>query len=125
MKSQVKLLILPGSPYMRKHVDILAELLEKRVGKQGAIAKALGYKSASAVGMMLRGERGMSLKLLQEMCELAGITIVYLASISDDLTVAKRKESVEAAAIMDDATPEELAVLMPLLRAYRKSKTDS
>jgi len=59
------------------------------------------------------------------MCELAGITIVYLASISDDLKVAKRKESVEAAAIMDDATPEELAVLMPLRRAYRKSKTDS
>lgn len=109
---------------MRKHLDILSSLLEERGLTQGKVAKLLGYKSASAVGMMLRGERGMNRETLEQMCELAGISIVSLAAMSDDLKVTKRAEAVEAASIVDELSQEQLAALMPLLRSYRKSKID-
>lgn len=110
---------------MRPHLRILARLLKDKGLRQADIAKALGYDSPSAVGMMLRGERGMDRGALERMCELAGITIVALAAISDDLHLAKRPEAVETAAIVDDMTDAELAALMPLIRTYRKSKADS
>ena len=105
---------------MRKHLDILSALLDERGLTQGEVAKRLGYKSASAVGMMLRGERGMSRDVLERMCELAGISLVSLAAQSDDLKVTKRAEALEAAKIIDELTEEQLAALMPLLRSYRK-----
>ena len=110
---------------MRQHLTILAHMLKDKGLRQEDIALALGYKSPSAVGMMLRGERGMDRGVLERMCKLAGTTIVALSAISDDLHLAKRAESIESAAIIDDMTPEELAAVMPLLRSYRKSKTDS
>jgi transcriptional regulator with XRE-family HTH domain len=109
---------------MRSHLSILAQLLKEQGLTQTQVAARLGYKSGSAVGMMLRGERGMGREELEKMCELAGITVAILAAQSDDLVLTKRPEAVEAATIIDDASPEELAALMPLLRAYRKSKSD-
>lgn len=110
---------------MRQHLHILARLLKDKGLRQADIATALGYNSPSAVGMMLRGERGMDRGTLEKMCELAGITVVALAAMSDDLHLAKRAEAVESAAIIDEMTPEELAAVMPLLRAYRKQRNDS
>lgn len=110
---------------MRPHLPILAALLKAKGLKQKDVAKALGYKSASGIGMMLRGERGMERGVLEGMCELAGITIATLAAMSDDLVLTKRPEAVEAAVIVDELTPEQLAVLMPLLRSHRKPGTDS
>lgn len=112
----------PWSHLMRKHLPILASLLKAAGYKQSDVATILGYKSGSAVGMMLRGERPMGRGDLEKMCELAGITVISLASVSDDLHLAKRPESVEGAAILDECTPEELAAAMALLRAYRKNK---
>lgn len=109
---------------MRPHLPILAALLKAKGLRQADVAKALGYDSPSAVGMMLRGERGMDRGVLERMCELAGITVVALAAMSDDLVLTKRPEAVEAAVIVDGLTPEELAVLMPLLRSHRKPETD-
>lgn len=105
---------------MRKHLDILSALLDERGLTQGEVAKQLGYKSASAVGMMLRGERGMAREVLEKMCDLVGISLVSLAAMSDDLKVTKRSEAVEAAEIIDNLSEEQLAALMPLLRSYRK-----
>lgn len=109
---------------MRGHLAILASLLKGKGLRQGDIAKLTGYDSASAIGMMLRGERAMSRETLEALCELAGITVVSLAAMAGDLRVAKHQEAVEGAAILDEMTPEERAAVMPLLRAYRKSKTD-
>lgn len=109
---------------MRPHLPILSRLLKDKGLRQADIAKALGYSSPSAVGMMLRGERGMDRGTLEKMCELAGITIVALAAMSDDLHLAKRAEAVESAAIIDAMTPEELAAVMPLIRSYRKNQSD-
>ena len=60
---------------------------------------------------------------LKRMCELAGVTLVELAGLSDDLKITKRAESAEAAAILDNMTEIELAAIMPLLRSYRKSQS--
>ena len=108
------------SPPMRRHLPILARLLKDKGLRQADIAKALGYASPSAVGMMLRGERGMERGTLEAMCELAGITIVALAAMSDDLHLAKRPEAVEAAALIDGLDDEQAAAVMALLRTYRK-----
>lgn len=110
---------------MRGHLAILASLLKDKGLTQGDVARLTGYASASAIGMMLRGERAMSRETLEAMCELAGITVVTLAAMAGDLKVAKRQEAVEAAAILDEMSEEELAAVMPLLRAYRKHKSDS
>ena len=109
---------------MRSHLAILKTMLKERKLTQHDVAKALGYKSASAVGMMLRGERPMARVVLDKTCELAGITLVALAAISDDLHIAQNLEAVEAAAILDDMTPADRAAIMPLLRSYRKPKVD-
>lgn len=109
---------------MRSHLLILSQLLKAQGLRQSDVAKALGYQSASAVGMMLRGERTMGREELEKMCTLAGITVVALAAESNDLHLAKRPEAIEGAAILDEITPEELAAAMALLRAYRAKQTD-
>jgi transcriptional regulator with XRE-family HTH domain len=109
---------------MRSHLSILAGLLRSRGVKQEDVAKALGYNSQSMVSMMLRGERPVGRVELERMCEMAGITIVGLAAMSDDLVLAKRPEAVEGAAILDEIPPAELAAAMALLRAYRSKGSD-
>ena len=109
---------------MRSHLTILSGLLRKKGVKQSEVAAALGYTSQSMISMMLRGERPVGRAELERMCELAGITVVALAEVSDDLHLAKRAESIEAAAILDEIDPAEVAAAMALLRAYRNRKTD-
>jgi transcriptional regulator with XRE-family HTH domain len=109
---------------MRSHLAILKTLLREKGLTQKDVAIALGYQSPSAVGMMLRGERAMAREVLEKACDLAGITLVALADMSNDLHLTQHAEAVEAAAILDDMTPEERAAVMPLLRSYRKHKGD-
>lgn len=109
---------------MRKHLPILASLLKAKGLRQSDVAVALGYDSASAVGMMLRGQRRMGREELERMCALAGITVVALAAASDDLHLANRPEAVEGAAILDEISAEELAAAMAILRAFRARKVD-
>lgn len=90
-----------------------------------AIAKMMGWDSPGTVGHKLRGRNKWGPGELERMCEIAGMTLVMLAEQSDDLHLAKRRESVEAAAILDEISPEEVAAAMALLRAYRAKKSDS
>lgn len=125
-KIDVNAILRNGTPsqLMRSHLLILSQLLKAQGLRQSDVAKALGYQSASAVGMMLRGERTMGREELEKMCTLAGITVVALAAASNDLHLAKRPEAIEGAAILDEITPEELAAAMALLRAYRAARSD-
>lgn len=109
---------------MKEHLDILAKLLATAGLRQSDIAEQLGYKSASAIGMMLRGERQLTRSDLERMCELAGTTIVGLAELSDDLILTKRREAVEGAAILDMLPEQELYAVMAVLRAFRSKDTD-
>lgn len=109
---------------MRSHLAILKQMLKSKGFTQKDIAVRLGYESASAVGMMLRGERSMGRVELEKMCVLAGTTIVGLSALSDDLHVMKSDDAAEGAAILDEMTPQELAAILPLLRSYRKPRPD-
>jgi transcriptional regulator with XRE-family HTH domain len=107
---------------VRQHLQILRNLLDEKGVKQKDIAKRLGLASPSAAGMKLRGERGMTREELRIMCEMAGITIVALAELSDDLHLAEYAESVEAASIVDELLPEDRAQAMLYLRHLRSAK---
>lgn len=109
---------------MRSHLSILSALLREAKVTQLEVAKALGYESQGAISMMLSGQRPMGRQELEKICEMAGITVVALAAISDDLVLTKRPESVEAAAILDRIPPEEVAAAMALLRAYQAKLSD-
>ena len=109
----------PESRPVRSHLSILKDLLAARKVKQIEVAKALGYNSQSQVSMMLKGKRPVGRAELEKMCEMAGITLVALAEMSDDLKLTQRAEAIEAASIIDEVAAEELPALMQLLRAYR------
>ena len=109
---------------MRAHLPILASLLRGKGVSQAAVAKALGYKSQAMVSMMLRGERPVGRAELERMCELAGVTIVALAEMSDDLLLTKRQEALEGAVILDELPIDQLVAVMGLLRSYRPPGID-
>lgn len=105
---------------MRAYRVILAQKLKDAGHRQSDVAKALGYSSPSAIGMMLRGERQIGRQELEKMCELAGITIIELAGLSNDLKITKTEEALEGAEILDGLPPAELAAAMAMLRALRR-----
>lgn len=107
---------------MRSHRAILAAALKAKGLSHAAIAKAMGWDSPGTAGHKLRGRNKWGPGELERMCELAGLTIVMLAEQSDDLVLTKRREAVEAAAIVDEMTDSELVLFMANIRAYRKSK---
>lgn len=107
---------------MRQHLVILKDLLEAKGVGQKALAAALGLDSPSAAGMKLRGERGMTREELRIMCEKAGITILHLASISDDLVLTKYPETLEGASILDDLPAEDRDQAMFYLRHLASTK---
>lgn len=113
----------PSQP-VRSHREILAAALKAKGISHAAIAKAMGWDSPGTAGHKLRGRNKWGPGELEKMCELAGMTVVMLAEQSNDLHLAKRPEAIEAAAIMDEIGPEEVAAAMALLRAYRARKTD-
>lgn len=104
---------------MRAYRSILAQKLKEAGYRQSDVAKALGYNSPSAIGMMLRGSRSIGREELLKMCELAGISLVELAGLSDDLKITKTTEALEGAEILDSLPPDQLAAAIAMLRALR------
>jgi predicted transcriptional regulator len=109
---------------MRPHLDILADLLKDAGVSQQQAAEWIGHRSGSAVGMMLRGERGMSRLDLERLCELAGVTIAQLAAQSNDLVLTKHPEAVQAAALVDELPAEARKAMLILIRSYQVKPTD-
>ena len=120
-------LISPVSPRMsrlvRNHRAILAAALKAKGLSHADIAKVMGWDSPGTVGHKLRGRNKWGPGELERMCELAGMTVVMLAEQSDDLHLARRPEAIEAAAIVDEIDPAEVAAAMALLRAYRAKRS--
>lgn len=107
------------SPVLRQHKVILARLLKEAGYSHAAAAKAIGFSSGSAVGMMLRGERGMGMEDLRKLCELAGVSVVTLASMSDDLVLTTSPETAELARELDGMTPEQRAAVRQMIAAIK------
>ena len=109
---------------MRQHLQILARLLKDADISQQSAAERIGHKSGSTVGMMLRGERGMSRNDLESLCALVGITVVDLAAMSDDLIVTKHPESARLAALVDKLPAKIRLALLQSAEAYENPNSD-
>lgn len=107
------------SPPLRQHKVILARLLKEAGYSHASAAKAIGYSSGSAVGMMLRGERGLGMEDLKKLCDLAGVSVVTLASMSDDLMLTTSPETAEIARELDGMTPEQRAAVRQMIAAIK------
>lgn len=109
---------------MRSHRAILSDALKAQGLTHKKVAAMMGYKSAATVGHKLSGRNDWSSGELARMAELAGLSLVILAEQSDDLHVARRSETVEGAAILDQMDESDLSMMMTMLRAYRDKKYD-
>lgn len=89
---------------MREHREILQSIYTAKGLSHADVAKAMGFRSPATVGNKLRGERDWKTGELERMCEVAGITVVHLAEMSDDLVLTKHIESVTVARMTDDMT---------------------
>ena len=103
---------------MRHYLAILSEMLDDTGLTQGDIAEKMGFKSASAIGMKLRGEREITREELALMCKIAGTTIVELASISEGLSIGNHKETAEIAARSDKLTKEQRNAVLAMVRSF-------
>lgn len=104
---------------MRSHRAILAAEFKRQKITHKMIAAHMGWKTPSTAGHKLRGRNDWESGELERMAELAGMSLVVLAERSDDLHLAKRKEAVEGAAILDQLSDDDLKLAMAGLRAYR------
>lgn len=104
---------------MRGYRAILAKRFKEKGLTQSEVSKRIGYSSGSTVGMMLRGDRTIGREDLERMCEVAGITLIELASLSDDLKLTTTHEATEAASILDALPPEKRELAMQMLRAIK------
>jgi transcriptional regulator with XRE-family HTH domain len=109
---------------MRKHRRILADILQSKGYSHRDIAKHMGWKSASAAGNKLRGERDWASGELEKMCELAGITVIYLAELSDDLVLTKHPESVTGARMIDELSLAQREQALQYIRSISITKID-
>lgn len=105
---------------MRNHRTILAKALKNKGHTYKSIAKVMGW-TASAVGHKLLGRRDWSEGELARMCELAGMTIIELAALSEDMPVYFRRAGVaEGASILESLNDKQFEAAMHMLRVIQK-----
>lgn len=104
---------------MASYRQVLANLFRLAGLRQSDVAARMGYKSASAIGMMLSGQRAIGRKELELMCQIANTTLVELAAQSDDLKLANTYEAIAAADIMDSMPQDMREDALTMLKAMR------
>ena len=92
---------------MRPYRHILKTKLQETGMNQRQIAEAMGWGSNSTVSQKLSGKRDWSEGELKRMCDLAGISITWLAENSNDLVIAKHKTTTTIAAAADNLTDDQ------------------
>lgn len=106
---------------MRTYRSILQEKLKESGLNQRQIAKAMGWANQATVSLRLSGKREWGENELQRMCELAGITIIWLAENSDDLVIADNKKAVTIAALADKLSESQRDAVLALIQQMNKS----
>jgi transcriptional regulator with XRE-family HTH domain len=101
---------------MKTYRNILKTKLMEKGLTQRQIASVMGWAGNSAVSLVLSGGRDFGEGELRKMCEIAGISILWLAANSDDLVIADHKESVDIASISDQLSPEARQALLLLAK---------
>lgn len=79
----------------------------------------MGWASQSAVSHKLNGKRDWSEGELTRMCELAGITVLWLAENSDDLVITKNRNALKVASLADELTESQLAAVLSLMESMK------
>lgn len=87
---------------VKPHREILADLLRAKHLTNPMVAKRMGWKSPRSVAHKLRGTRDWATGELERMCKIAGITLVQLAEMSNDIHLTKTSEAVSAARMVDE-----------------------
>lgn len=100
---------------MRNYRDILKAKLKEAGLTQKTIAKQMGWVTQGAVSNKLLGKRDWVEGELQRMCELAGVTILWLAANSDDLKIAANRSTIEIALLVDSLSEAKRQGLISLL----------
>lgn len=86
---------------MRDYRNVLSTKLKEAELTQKEIATRMGWASQSTVSEKLKGKRDWSEGELTRMCEIAGITILWLADNSDDLRLSANRSTIEIAVLLD------------------------
>ena len=108
------------SPLMRTYRDILKAKLKEAGLTQKTIAKQMGWVTQGAVSNKLLGKRDWVEGELQRMCELAGITVAWLAENSDDLVITKNRSAAAIASKADQLTEDQRKVILSLMESMAK-----
>ena len=105
---------------MRSYRSILKMKLQEAGLSQRLIAEKMGWGSNSTVSKKLAGKRDWAEGELTRMCEIAGVTITWLAENSDDLMIAKNRTTTTIAALADQMTEEQRLALLSLAKTMNK-----
>lgn len=105
---------------MRSYRSILKMKLQEAGLSQRLIAEKMGWGSNSTVSQKLAGKRDWAERELTRMCEIAGVTITWLAENSDDLMIAKNRTTTTIAALADQMTEEQRFALLSLAKTMNK-----
>lgn len=109
---------------VKPHREILADLLRAQRLSYDAVAKRMGWKSPRSVSHKLRGTRDWATGELERMCKVAGITLVQLAEMSNDLHLTKTPEAISAARIVDELPAARREAALQYLKALQGSPSD-
>ena len=109
----------PESQPVSGYLEILQNLFTALELSHADVAKRLGWDSPSTVGNKLRGERRTQISELEAMAKVAGITLVQLAAMSDDLVLTKYEESSQGAALIDELPEDQRKLALEILRNLR------
>ena len=101
---------------MTTYRSILKAKLKDAGLTQRQVAVAMGWSSSATVSLVLSGKRDWAEGELKRMCDLAGISITWLADNSSDLAIANNKSTVTIASMADQLTEEQRQALIVLTR---------
>lgn len=96
------------TPKMRWFDRVSAALSDKGISA-AAVGRALGI-SGQAVGMKLRGERGVSVEELKALAKLAGLSVAE--AVGDDVVVIELQDEKDLIELYRLLTPEQRKLLL-------------
>lgn len=106
---------------MRTYRSILKSKLREAGLTQKEIANQMGWATQGAVSYKLNGIRDWSEGELARMCELAGVTVAWLAENSDDLVITKNKKSITIASKADGLTDSQRDLVLALIESMNST----
>ena len=106
---------------MRNYRSILKSKLREAGLTQKQIATHMGWATQGAVSYKLNGIRDWSEGELQRMCELAGVTVAWLAENSDDLVITKNRKSITIATKADNLSDSQRDLVLSLIESMNST----